>query len=245
MNAIEVRGLRHEFGDGTEGVRGIDFDVARGEIFGLLGPNGAGKSTIVLMLTTLLPPTGGGATVGGFDIVREPGRVRATVGAALQEVALDPTLTARAHLRLLAALHALPRRERGARADSLLELVGLTDVADRRVGSDSGGMTRRLDLALALVHRPSIVFLDEPTTGLDVQSRTALWATVRTLARDDGVTVFLTTQYLEEADVLADRVAILDRGAFVAEGKPAALKAQSGAATLDDVLLAKTGALAA
>ena len=209
-------------------VDGIDLHVDPGEIYGFLGPNGAGKSTTVLMLTTLLPPTSGTARVAGHDVVHEGPKVRAAIGAALQEAALDPLLTGRDHLRLQATLQGIPKRERRARCDELLERVGLADAADRKVRGYSGGMKRRLDLALALVHRPRIVFLDEPTTGLDIQSRTALWQEVARLARDEGVTVFLTTQYLEEADVLADRVGIIDHGHIVAEGTPAALKAEIG-----------------
>jgi ABC-2 type transport system ATP-binding protein len=224
---IEVEGLVREFKEVTA-VAGIDLRVAPGEIYGFLGPNGAGKSTTVLMLTTLLPPTRGRASVGGFDIAREGAQVRAVIGAALQEAALDPLLTGREHVQLQATLQGIPRPERKARSAELLERVGLTEAADRRVGGYSGGMKRRLDLALALVHRPRILFLDEPTTGLDPQSRTALWQEVARLARDEGMTVFLTTQYLEEADVLADRVGIIDHGRIVAEGTPAQLKAQVG-----------------
>jgi ABC-2 type transport system ATP-binding protein len=180
------------------------------------------------MLTTLLPPTGGTARVAGYDIVKEGPQVRASIGAALQEAALDPFLTGREHLNLQAALHGIPRAERKKRGSALLERVGLQEAADRRVRGYSGGMKRRLDLALALVHEPSILFLDEPTTGLDPQSRSALWSEVSRLARDEGVTVFLTTQYLEEADVLADRVGIIDRGRIVAEDTPEALKAEIG-----------------
>jgi ABC-2 type transport system ATP-binding protein len=185
------------------------------------------------MLTTLLPPTAGTAHVAGFDVVREGPQVRARIGAALQEAALDPLLTGREHLRLQATLQALPRAERRTRADDLLERVGLSGAADRKVRGYSGGMKRRLDLAMALVHRPAILFLDEPTTGLDVQSRTALWEEVARLAREDGVTVFLTTQYLEEADALAGRVGIIDHGRIVAEGTPAALKASIGRPTVE------------
>jgi ABC-2 type transport system ATP-binding protein len=209
-------------------VDGIDLTVAPGEVYGFLGPNGAGKSTTVLMLTTLLPPTSGTARVAGYDIVREGPKVRASIGAALQEAALDPFLTGRDHLRLQAALHGISRAERRKRGDELLERVGLSEAGDRRVRGYSGGMKRRLDLALALVHRPSLLFLDEPTTGLDPQSRNAMWAEVSRLARDEGVTVFLTTQYLEEADVLADRVGIIDKGRIVAEDTPEALKAEIG-----------------
>ena len=221
-----------EFKKGPRAVDGIDLAVAPGEIYGFLGPNGAGKSTTVHMLTTLLPPTSGTARVAGFDVVRDGPKVAARIGAALQEAALDPLLTGREHVRLQASLQGLPRAERSRRADELLGRVGLTQAADRKVRGYSGGMKRRLDLALALVHSPRILFLDEPTTGLDVQSRTALWAEVERLAKDEGVTVFLTTQYLEEADVLADRVGIIDHGHIVAEGTPDS--AQGGGRTPDD-----------
>jgi ABC-2 type transport system ATP-binding protein len=231
--AIEVRGLVREFKGGITAVAGIDLDVAPGEIYGFLGPNGAGKSTTVHMLTTLLPPTSGSARVGGFDIVKDGPAVRRTIGAALQEAALDPLLTGREHLRLQLALHGIPRGQRPARIDELLERVGLRLAADRKIGGYSGGMKRRLDLALALAHRPRILFLDEPTTGLDPQSRSALWDEVVRLKRDEGVTVFLTTQYLEEADVLADRIAIIDHGRIVADGTPGALKAEIGRPTIE------------
>src|SRR2546422_895668 len=231
--AIEAEGLVREFKKGPRAVDGIDLAIVPGEIYGFLGPNGAGKSTTVLMLATLLPPTSGIARVGGFDVVKQGPEVRKTIGAALQEAALDPLLTGREHLRLQASLQALPRSERGPRSDELLARVGLDDAADRKVRGYSGGMKRRLDLALALVHRPRILFLDEPTTGLDIQSRTALWEEVRRLAKDEGVTVFLTTQYLEEADVLADRVGIIDHGRLVAEGTPEALKAEIGRPTVE------------
>ncbi len=225
---IEVENLVREFRKGPRAVDGISLTVEPGEIYGFLGPNGAGKSTTVLMLTTLLPPTSGTGRVAGYDIVKEGPQVRASIGAALQEAALDPLLTGREHLKLQGALHGLSRKERNRRGDELLERVGLTEAADRRVRGYSGGMKRRLDLALALVHEPDILFLDEPTTGLDPQSRSAMWAEVSRLARDEGVTVFLTTQYLEEADVLADRVGIIDRGKLVAEDTPEALKAEIG-----------------
>jgi len=232
-HAIEVRGLVRNFKGGIRAVAGIDLEVAPGEIYGFLGPNGAGKSTTVHMLTTLLPPTAGSARVGGFDVVRQGPAVRRTIGAALQEAALDPLLTGREHLKLQLALHGIPRAERPARTDALLERVGLRLAADRRIGGYSGGMKRRLDLALALAHRPRILFLDEPTTGLDPQSRSALWDEVVRLKRDEGVTVFLTTQYLEEADLLADRVGIIDHGRIVAEGTPASLKADIGRPTVE------------
>jgi ABC-2 type transport system ATP-binding protein len=230
---IEVEGLVREFKNGPRAVDGIDLQVGAGEIYGFLGPNGAGKSTTVLMLTTLLPPTAGTARVAGFDIASEGPRVRSAIGAALQEAALDPLLTGREHMRLQTALHGLPKGAREERGGELLERVGLASAADRKVGGYSGGMKRRLDLALALAHQPRILFLDEPTTGLDIQSRTALWEEVARLASEDGVTVFLTTQYLEEADALADRVGIIDHGKLVAEGTPAALKAEIGRPTVE------------
>jgi len=225
-NSIVAEQLVREFRKGPRAVDGIDLRVSPGEIYGFLGPNGAGKSTTVLVLTTLLPPTAGRARVGGYDVVTQGPQVRSVIGAALQEAALDGLLTGRDHLRLQTMLHGVPRRERKARQQELLDRVGLTEAADRKVGGYSGGMKRRLDLALALVHSPRILFLDEPTTGLDIQSRSALWDEVAGLAHDEGVTVFLTTQYLEEADRLADRVGIIDHGRIVAEGTPAALKAE-------------------
>ena len=211
---IEVEGLVREFKNGPRAVDGIDLHVAPGEIYGFLGPNGAGKSTTVLMLTTLLPPTAGTARVAGYDIVREGPQVRSAIGAALQEAALDPLLTGREHMRLQTALHGhTQERAQAAPTGAARRSAASTgEAADRKVGGYSGGMKRRLDLALALVHRPRILFLDEPTTGLDIQSRTALWDEVARLAGEDGVTVFLTTQYLEEADALADRVGIIDHG---------------------------------
>ncbi len=227
-NSIVAEGLVREYRKGPRAVSGIDLRVSAGEIYGFLGPNGAGKSTTVHMLTTLLPPSAGTARVAGYDVVADGPKVRAQIGAALQEASLDPLLTGRDHLRMQTMLQGLPRADRKPRVDLLLDRVGLTEAADRKVGGYSGGMKRRLDLAMALVHQPTILFLDEPTTGLDPQSRTALWEEVAGLAREDGVTVFLTTQYLEEADVLANRVGIIDRGVIVAEGTPAALKAEIG-----------------
>src|SRR6266542_3189020 len=232
-HAIEAEGLVRVFKKGPRAVDGIDLAVAPGEIYGFLGPNGAGKSTTVHMLTTLLPPTAGTARVAGYDVVKEGPKVRKAIGAALQEAALDPFLTGREHLRLQTAMHGITGEERRRRSNELLERVGLTEAADRKVKGYSGGMKRRLDLALALVHRPRILFLDEPTTGLDVQSRTALWSEVGRLAKDEGVTVFLTTQYLEEADVLADRIGIIDHGRIVAEGTTEQLKAEIGRPTVE------------
>jgi ABC-2 type transport system ATP-binding protein len=233
--AIQATDLVREFKKGPRAVDGIDLRVEPGEVYGFLGPNGAGKSTTVHMLTTLLPPTSGSAQVAGHDVVKEGAQVRATIGAALQEAALDPFLTGREHMKLQTALHGMRGEEARERSGELLARVGLTQAADRRVGGYSGGMKRRLDLALALVHRPRILFLDEPTTGLDPQSRSALWDEVGRLAGDRGVTVFLTTQYLEEADVLADRVGIIHKGRIVAEGTPEALKAEIGRPSVEAI----------
>jgi ABC-2 type transport system ATP-binding protein len=232
-NGIEAEGLVREFKGGIRAVDGIDFEVRPGEIYGFLGPNGAGKSTTVHMLTTLLPATAGTARVAGHDVATEGAFVRDAIGAALQEAALDPQLSANEHIRLQGALHGMSKQERRDRGEALLERVGLTDAAGRKVATYSGGMKRRLDLALALLHGPRVLFLDEPTTGLDIQSRTALWDEVAHLSRDEGVTVFLTTQYLEEADQLADRIGIIDRGKIAAEGTPAALKAEVGRPTVE------------
>src|SRR3954454_4354959 len=235
MDGIAVEGLVRVFKGGIRAVDGIDLEVGPGEIYGFLGPNGAGKSTTVHVLTTLLPPTSGSARVAGHDVVHDGPAVRAAIGAALQEAALDPLLTGREHLRLQASLQALPRSHRNRRADELIARVGLSHAADRKVRGYSGGIKRRLDLAMALVHSPSVLFLDEPTTGLDIQSRTALWDEVARLAREDEVTVFLTTQYLEEADVLADRVGIIDQGHIVAEGTTDELKAEVGRPTVEAI----------
>ncbi|HSI81991.1 MAG TPA: ATP-binding cassette domain-containing protein [Solirubrobacterales bacterium] len=241
MTAIEARALEREFEGGIRAVDGVDLSVARGAIYAFLGPNGAGKTTTVRMLTTLLRPTGGEATVAGHDVVADPGAVRRSIGVALQEAALDPLMTGRELIHLQATLHALPAAEGRPRADELLRRVGLSDAADRRVGTYSGGMRRRLDLASALVHEPEVLFLDEPTTGLDPVSRQAIWAEVVRLNRE-GTTVFLTTQYLEEADQLADRVGIISAGRIVAEGTPAALKAEVGLPRLEVTLAEGTPA---
>ena len=235
--AIEATKLVREFKKGPRAVDGIDLRVEPGEVYGFLGPNGAGKSTTVHMLTTLLPPTSGTARIAGYDVVEQGPEVRTTIGVALQEAALDPQLNAWEHMDLQTALQGIPRAERKQRGQELIERVGLSYAADRRVGGYSGGMRRRLDLALALVHRPRVLFLDEPTTGLDPQSRTALWEEVARLVEEEGMTVFLTTQYLEEADVLADRVGIIDHGELVAEGTPESLKAEIGRPTVEVVPL--------
>jgi ABC-2 type transport system ATP-binding protein len=231
---IVAEGLVRHFGSGGDVVRavdGVDLVVEQGEIFGFLGPNGAGKSTTVRMLTTLLRPTAGTATVAGFDVVARADDVRRNIGVALQDAAIDPLMTGTELLELQAVLYGIPHARQRGRAAELLDRVGLTGAADRRVGTYSGGMRRRLDLALSLIHEPTVLFLDEPTTGLDPMSRMALWEEIRRL-NDEGTTVLLTTQYLEEADQLADRVAIIDHGRIVRQGEPAALKSAVGSPTL-------------
>jgi ABC-2 type transport system ATP-binding protein len=248
--AIEARGLVKTYSGraGTvEAVRGVDLAVAAGEVFGFLGPNGAGKSTTVRMLTTLLTITDGSAHVAGVDVRADPDAARRRIGVALQEAGLDPRQTGRELLVLQARLFGLSRAEAAERAQALLELVELTDAADRHVKGYSGGMKRRLDLASALVHEPEVLFLDEPTTGLDPASRLTIWDEVRRInAR--GTTVFLTTQYLEEADALCERLAIIDAGRIVRQGTPQHLKDElrerrglDGEPTLDDVFLDATG----
>jgi len=232
MPAIEVVNLQRAFSDQVLAVAGIDIEVQAGEIYAFLGPNGAGKTTTVRMLTTLLRPTGGSARVAGYDVVAEAAAVRRSIGVALQEAALDPLMTGEELIRLQATLHGLDRAEGRRRSDALLRRVGLTKAAKRRVGTYSGGMKRRLDLASALVHEPAVLFLDEPTTGLDPVSRKAIWEEVTKL-NDEGATVFLTTQYLEEADQLADRVGIISDGRIVAEGTPEDLKAEVGKPRLE------------
>ena len=231
QNPIEATNLTRTFGD-LIAVGGISLAVSKGEVFGFLGPNGAGKSTAVRMLTTLLKPTSGEAWVAGHNVVSNAGDVREKIGVALQDAAIDPLMTGNELLRLQSVLHGIPKRKARIRCGELLERVGLTAAGDRRVGTYSGGMRRRLDLALSLVHEPEVLFLDEPTTGLDPTSRLALWEEVRNLNQEIGTTVFLTTQYLEEADQLAQRIAIIDEGKIVREGTPTMLKAQVGAPTL-------------
>jgi ABC-2 type transport system ATP-binding protein len=247
--AILAEGLvkHYESGDGdVEAVRGVDLAVRAGEIFGFLGPNGAGKSTTVRMLTTLLTITAGRAEVAGADVAREPDAARRKIGVALQEAGLDPRQTGRELLVLHGQLFGLDKDAAKTRADELIALVELEDAADRVIKGYSGGMQRRLDLAAALVHEPEVLFLDEPTTGLDPASRLTVWEELRRI-NGDGTTVFLTTQYLEEADQLCDRLAIIDDGLIVREGTPASLKAElrertgTEDPTLDDVFLDATG----
>lgn len=235
MNAaLQTRGLTRRFGD-TIAVDRIDLDVAAGAIFGFLGPNGAGKSTMVRMLTTLLLPSAGTATVAGFDVGDDPDEVRLRIGVALQNSALDPKQSGRELLDLQGRLYGLSAKDRRRRVDDLLVLVDIGEAIDRRISTYSGGMKRRLDLAAALVHEPEVLFLDEPTTGLDPASRAAVWDEVRRLNERRGTTIFLTTQYLEEADALADRVGIIAKGRIVADDTPTALKRSVGS----DVIIAK------
>jgi ABC-2 type transport system ATP-binding protein len=238
--AIMADGLVRRFGEFTA-VDGVDLAVDEGEIYGFLGPNGAGKSTTVRVLCTLLAPTSGHATVAGFDVGSRPGDVRLRIGVALQDAALDPKQTGRELLRLQGLLYGLPKSAMAKRVDELGELIDLTDALDRPIGTYSGGMKRRLDLVAALVHNPEILFLDEPTTGLDPVSRASVWAEVRRLNDELGMTIFLTTQYLEEADELCGRVGIIDRGRIVAEGSPDALKRSVGA----DIIIARVDGEAA
>src|SRR4051812_2058160 len=225
--AIQTQDLKRTFKGGVDAVRGIDLFIAPGEVFGFLGPNGAGKTTTVRILCTLLPPTAGSARVGGVDVVADAAEVRRRIGVALQEIGLDPVQTGRELLELQCGLYGITGADAKKRAEELLELVGLADAADRRTKTYSGGMKRRLDLASALVHSPEVLFLDEPTTGLDPASRLTVWDEVRRI-NAAGTTVFLTTQYLEEADQLCNRLAIIDAGKIVAEGTPERLKAEMG-----------------
>ena len=222
--ALSAKGLRKRYGDGAEALCGVDFAVRKGEIYGLLGPNGAGKSTAVQILTTLLLPTDGTAQVFGRDIVRDQDAVRRSIGVALQDTGVDPLLTGFEALELQSRLYGATRRAARERAHELSSMLQLENFAHRRIANYSGGMRRRLDLALGLVHRPRLLFLDEPTTGLDPLSRNALWDLVRAVRGESGTTVFLTTQYLEEADTLCDRIAILRAGTVVAEDTPSRLK---------------------
>jgi ABC-2 type transport system ATP-binding protein len=248
--AIEAEQLvKHYTGRGgdVEAVRGVDLHVREGEVFGFLGPNGAGKSTTVRMLTTLMTITSGSARVAGVDVTADPDAARRRIGVALQEAGLDIRQTGRELVILQGRLYGLSQLEAAERANDLLKLVDLEEDADRRIKGYSGGMKRRLDLASALVHQPDVLFLDEPTTGLDPASRLTVWDELRRI-NDQGTTVFLTTQYLEEADQLCDRIAIIDAGVIVAQGTPAELKADllqrrglTQEPTLDDVFLDATG----
>ena len=225
---VTCENLRKTFPGGVEAVRGVSFEIAEGEAFGLLGPNGAGKTTTMQMLGTLLAPTAGAAVVAGYDVARDPAAVRSSIGFAMQEAGLSRFSSGREHIVMMAQLHGFSKRAARERAVELLELFSLHDAADRLVRTYSGGMKRRLDLACGLVHRPRILFLDEPTTGVDPTSRRALWDELVSLRRD-GTSLLLTTHYLEEADQLCERLAIVDRGVIVAAGTPARLKEEIGA----------------
>ncbi|MCH7787248.1 MAG: ATP-binding cassette domain-containing protein [Chloroflexi bacterium] len=232
--AVVAQGLERHFGE-VKAVNGIDLALSKGEIYGFLGPNGAGKTTVIRMLTTLLLPTGGSAFVAGYDVLRNPQEVRLRIGAALQDVALDNKQTGRELLNLQGRLYGLSGREIKQRISELSSLVDIGDAIDRMIGTYSGGMKRRLDLAAALIHNPEVLFLDEPTTGLDPISRTRVWEEIRRVNKELGVTIFLTTQYLEEADILADRVGIISLGELSVEGTPTELKRAVGL----DVIVAK------
>jgi ABC-2 type transport system ATP-binding protein len=233
-DAIVAEGLQKSFGK-VRALDGIDLTVKEGTVVGLLGPNGAGKTTAVRILTTLLSPDAGRATVLGYDVTKEPDKVRASIGLTGQFTAVDDNLTGVEFLRMVGRLYHMSSSHSRSRADELLERFDLSDAAGRTVKTYSGGMQRRLDLAASLVNSPRVLFLDEPTTGLDPQSRNAMWDEISRLAADDGVTVFLTTQYLEEADVLAARVGIIDHGRIVAEGTPEALKAEIGRPSVEAI----------
>ncbi|MEU9703201.1 ATP-binding cassette domain-containing protein [Streptomyces sp. NPDC047981] len=244
MPIISTAGLARTFetkNGPVEAVHGIDLTVRRGEILGLLGPNGAGKTTTLRMLTTLLPPTGGAATIAGHDLLTDPASVRSRIGYVAQSGGVDPQETVRSELVIQGRLYRLSKAEAVARAAELAEELGLTEVLDRSPAALSGGQRRRLDIALGLAHRPDVLFLDEPTTGLDPGSRADLWSLVRRLRDEHGTTVVLTTHYLDEADALSDRLVVVDKGVVIAEGTPAGLKAEHGVTTLQDAFLAITG----
>lgn len=237
--AVQTRGIGRSFGE-VKAVDAIDLAIPRGEIYGFLGPNGAGKTTLVRMLITLLMPSAGSATVAGYDVVSDATEVRLRIGAALQDAALDMKQTGRELLRLQGRLYGLSRRDVDTRLNELAGLVDIGDALDRFIGTYSGGMKRRLDLAASLIHNPEVLFLDEPTTGLDPISRARVWEEVRRVNRQMAVTIFLTTQYLEEADALADRVGIINRGRLIAQGTPAELKRSLG----NDVVIVQLDAVA-
>jgi daunorubicin resistance ABC transporter ATP-binding subunit len=239
---ITVKDLVEVYADGTKAVDGISFSVKEGEVFGFLGPNGAGKSTTIKILTTLLRKTSGFVSVAGFDLEKDPKEIRKLIGVQSQETSLDPELTGRENMILQGHLEQMHGKELEERVDALLEVVGLKDAADKRAGRYSGGMKKRLDLGSTLVHKPKILFLDEPTTGLDPQSRSTVWEYLEGLNKKEGITIFLTTQYLEEADRLCQRLCIVDAGKIVAEGSPLGLKKEIGADAITITAQNRTGA---
>ncbi|MEM3670562.1 MAG: ATP-binding cassette domain-containing protein [Thermoprotei archaeon] len=227
-NAVEVKGLSKSFDGKTFAVNNVSFTVSKGEIFGFLGPNGAGKSTTIKMLTTVVRPTSGNAVVCGYDVIKEPAMVRRVIGVVPQEYTADEDLTGRENLMLVAGLYGVPKSEALRRTEELLQLVELTDAANRKVITYSGGMRRRLELAAGLINRPQLLFLDEPTLGLDVQTRAAIWKYIVSLKEEFKMTIFLTTHYLEEADSLCNRIAIIDHGRIIKIGTPSQLKSEVG-----------------
>ena len=237
---IDVKDLVEVYADGTKAVDGVSFSVMEGEFFGFLGPNGAGKSTTIKILTTLLRKTSGTVSVAGYDLEKNPREIRKLIGVQSQETSVDPELTGRENMILDGHLQQMSGKELEERVDHLLEVVGLKDAADKPAGRYSGGMKKRLDLASTLVHKPRVLFLDEPTTGLDPQSRATVWDYLEALNKKESITIFLTTQYLEEADRLCDRLCIVDAGKIVAEGSPLGLKKEIGADAITIVVQGKT-----
>lgn len=238
---VTVNDLVEVYADGTKAVNGISFKVKEGEFFGFLGPNGAGKSTTIKILTTLLRKTSGSVSIAGYDIEKNPEAIRKVIGVQSQDTSVDPELTGRENMILQGNLQQMSGKELNGRVNQLLGVVGLKDAADKRAGRYSGGMKKRLDLATILVHKPRMLFLDEPTTGLDPQSRATVWDYLEELNKSEGITIFLTTQYLEEADRLCDRLCIVDAGKIVAEGSPAGLKKEIGADAITIIVQARGG----
>lgn len=240
MSTIEIEGLTRLFGKFTA-VDSLDLDVRGTEVFGLLGPNGAGKTTTIKMLTTLLPPSSGKASIAGHDIMGDPKAVRSAIGYVPQMLSADPALTGRENLTVFAKLYDVPRAERADRVQEAIEKMGLVDFGDKQVRTYSGGMVRRLEIAQSTLHRPRVLFLDEPTVGLDPLARRTVWEMVQRLREDHGTTIFLTTHLMDEADLLCDRIGIMHKGKLVALGSPRELKEEAGAETLDDVFVAHAG----
>lgn len=241
-NIIDVKGLTKRFGDFTA-VNDISFTVKKGEIFAFLGPNGAGKSTTIKMLTTILSPTGGSITLNGHDVARDPNAVRHSFGIVFQDPSLDDELTAHENMEFHGVLYGVPPKVRGERIEQLMKFVELWDRKDNLVKEFSGGMKRRLEIARGLLHHPAVIFLDEPTLGLDPQTRNHMWSYLQNLNKEEGITVFFTTHYMEEAERIANRIAIIDHGRIIALGSSAELKEKTGKASLEDAFLALTGSV--